>query len=61
MEKSTVSALIVAGAAVVGGLFQAVVLRAAKKKREAEARDYEERTGLTDPDAGSSGPDTDGQ
>ena len=55
MERSTISALIVAGAAVVGGLFQALVLRAAKKKREAS--DYEKRTGLVDPDDGSMDPD----
>ena len=59
MEKSTISALIVAGAAVVGGLFQALVLRAAKKKREAESSDYEKRTGLVDADDGSTGPDAD--
>ena len=59
MEKSTISALIVAGAAVVGGLFQALVLRAAKKKRAAEASEYEKRTGLADPDGGSTGPDAD--
>ena len=57
MEKSTISALIVAGAAVVGGLFQALVLRAAKKKREAS--EYEKRTGLADADDGSTGPDAD--
>ena len=55
MEKSTISALIVAGAGVVGGLFQVLVLRAAKKKREAS--DYEKRTGLADPDDGSMDPD----
>jgi len=59
MEKSTASALIVAGAMVLGGIFQAVVLRAAKRKREAEARGYEARTGLADSDSESDDPAAD--
>jgi hypothetical protein len=43
MEKHTISALIVAGAAVIGSVFQGLVLRAAKRKRESRG-------------AGSSGP-----
>jgi hypothetical protein len=33
MEKSTISALIIAGATVLGGVFQALVLRAAKRRK----------------------------
>jgi hypothetical protein len=35
MEKHTVSALILAGAAVIGSVVQGLVLMAAKRKREA--------------------------
>ncbi len=46
MEKSTIRALIVAGATVLGGILQVLALRAAKKRkrREAEAA-QEERAG----------------
>jgi hypothetical protein len=55
MEKSTLSALIIAGGAVAAGVAQALVLRAAKRKRlerEAAARKEPER-----PDSGSTASD----
>lgn len=39
MEKSTISALVVAGAGVVGAIFQALVLRAAKRKKMKEGEE----------------------
>ena len=44
MEKSTMSALVVAGGVVLAGIFQALALRAAKRKRlEKEQKESEER------------------
>ena len=60
MEKSTVSALIVAGAGVVGGVFQALVLRAARKKRlEEQEAGSQERRRRFDTDHGIEDADSD--
>lgn len=49
MEKSTVSALIVAGAGMLTAIFQVLVMRAVKRKREAEDGTLEERMRKIDP------------
>jgi hypothetical protein len=60
MEKSTISALIVAGAGMVGAILQVLVLRAAKKKRteeqqaqsEERMRQFDEEHGIDESDSG---------
>ena len=53
MEKHTISALIVAGAGVVGAVFQVVVLRAAKRKKaEKDEVESEERRRAFDAEHG---------
>ena len=44
MEKSTISALLIAGGTVAAGIFQAWALRAAKRKREQEQAEKEKST-----------------
>jgi hypothetical protein len=45
MEKSTVSALIVAGAMVLGGVFRALVLHAARKRRSGANEEAHDEAG----------------
>lgn len=55
MERSTVSALIVAGAGVLGAMVQVLVLRAAKKKRAITEAELEERMERFDGEHGGDG------
>lgn len=55
MEKSTVSALIVAGAGVLGAMVQVLVLRAAKRKRAISEAELEERMDRFDEEHGGTG------
>ena len=60
MEKSTISALVVAGGGVLAAAFQVFVLRAAKRKRMKErAPESEERMHQFDSDHGIDGSDSD--
>lgn len=60
MEKSTVSALIIAGAGVLVAALQVFVLRAAKRKRMKEREpESEERMRQFDSDHGIGGADSD--
>ena len=60
MEKSTISALVVAGGAVLATVFQAFALRAAKRKRMKEREpESEERIHQFDSDHGIDGADSD--
>jgi hypothetical protein len=60
MEKSTISALVVAGGGVLVGVFQAFALRAAKRKRLKErGPESEERMRQFDSDHGIDGADSD--
>jgi hypothetical protein len=49
MEKSTISALIIAGATVAGGILQALALRAAKRKRRIDQAEETDRTPQSSP------------
>ena len=59
MEKSTISALVIAGGTVVAAVVQVLVLRAAKRKRALEETDREERERLFDSAHESGGTDSD--
>ena len=59
MEKSTVSALIIAGAGVLVAALQVFVLRAAKRKRSKDQAGSEERMRQFDSDHGIGGADSD--
>ena len=60
MEKSTISALVVAGGAVLATVFQAVALRAAKRKRGREHEpELEDRMRQFDLDHGIESPESD--
>ena len=60
MEKSTISALVVAGGGVLVAVFQVFVLRAAKRKRMKEREpESEERIRQFDSDHGIDGADSD--
>ena len=60
MEKSTISALVVAGGGVLAAVFQVFALRAAKRKRMKEREpESEERMRQFDSDHGIDGADSD--
>lgn len=59
MEKSTVSALIIAGGGVLVAVLQVFVLRAAKRKRSKDKAESEDRMRQFDSDHGIDSADSD--